>query len=242
MTTRQVSAFRNAMNSVRERSIIAMALACVALAGCGESSQSKALQEYQPAPLPSEQTSVDADGLKQLLQQCDVAKLTPALRDVLGLPSAADVLAFLNDSWDSGGGDPAITACMQKDVVRVYVANALAQAQSNRMLEVARLPSVLDALRGSLASQNSEVVQVAMMGLGDFLTESDTALLGQIAVGQNPANAKVAISTLALSCTPSASKELDRLAETDTARRNEVRDARQRMQEARKTKCGSASN
>lgn len=241
MTTHQVSASRSAMNSVRERSVIAATLACVVLVGCGKSSQSKASQEYQPAPLSSELSSVDAARLKQLFQQCDVAKLAPALRDVLGLPSAADVLAFLNDSWDSTD-DPATTACLNREIVRAYVANALAQAQSNRMLDVARLPSVLDALRGSLTSQNAEVVQVALMGLGDFLTEKDTALLGEIAVAKNLANAKVAISTLALSCTPSASKELDRLAKIDIARRDEVRDARQRMQEARKTKCGSASN
>jgi hypothetical protein len=88
-----------------------------------------------------------------------------------------------------------------------------------------------------LKSPSAEIAQIAMMGLGDFLTEEDVAQLSQIALGRNSANARVAYGTLSLSCEPHASEELDRLARSDQARANLIRDFRQRMHEARKIKC-----
>lgn len=219
----------------------ALTSVCALLTACDGSSSVRAPQE-QGHRRVAEPASIDSDYLKVLLQRCDIARLTPALADVLGLPSSSEVLAFLADSWDQNNADPELVACMQKDIVRVYVANALAQGQSNRMIELHQLPAVLDALRASLGSLNQEVVQIAMMGLGDFLSDEDVMRLAQIAEGQNRASARVAISTLALSCTPSANAELEKMAERGGAwLRGEISGARQRMQDARQVKCGSAS-
>ncbi|GFE81033.1 hypothetical protein GCM10011487_30330 [Steroidobacter agaridevorans] len=215
--------------------------ACVAVAGCGRSSQPEPVSVQEPpAPfIASTPTGVDADELKQLLQQCDVGKVMPILRDVLGSPASADLLMFLSDSWADGGGDPAVNHCMQKEIVRVSVANALAQAQANRMLEVPQLESVLDTLRGSLTSPSSEIAHTAIMGIGDFLTERDIAKLRQIALDDKCCHNKSAYAALALSCNPKASEELDRLATIDQKRADLVREFRGLMQEARTLKCDS---
>jgi hypothetical protein len=226
------------------RSLAALALVCMLVAACDKS-------QPPPSDVPAEpgressalkSDAVDARRLSGLLERCDTGKVTRALGDVLGLPSSTDVLRYLADTWDRQDADPRIVACLQKDLVRVYVANALAQGQSNRMVDVAGLPAVLDALRTSLSSKDEEVVQVAMMGLGDFLTDEDVTRLLHIAQGQSQANSRVAVSTLALSCRPAADVALNNLeASGGTVLRDQVSDARKRVQDARKVKCGSPS-
>jgi hypothetical protein len=123
------------------------------------------------------------------------------------------------------------------------VANTLAQAQANRMIELSQLSSVLGALRDALNSRSSEVVQIALMGLGDFLAADDVQRVGQIAVGPNPGNARVAISALATACATEAEQELDRLvAAKGVLSRDEINTIRQRMQEARRIKCGPSKD
>ncbi len=104
-----------------------------------------------------------------------------------------------------------------------------------------RLASVLDILRSSLKSPSSEVAQIAMMGLGDFLTESDITRLGQIALGDNLVTR--ALRTRRWRCRASrrAGEELDRLAKVDQVRAGKVREFRERMQEAQEAQlrfCG----
>ena len=224
---------------VRWRRLLAVVVTCLAVVACGRSSKPEPVREEGPSMTSSNPTPVDADELKRLMQECNAGRVALALQDVLGSPASADLLIFLGNSWDDGGGDSSVKVCMQKDLVRVYAANALAQAQANQMLELPQLPAVLDTLRGSLKSPSAEIAQIAMMGLGDFLTEGDVAQLSQIALGNNSANARVAYGTLVLSCEPHASEALDRLAKTDQARAALVRDFRQRMQEGRRLKCDS---
>jgi hypothetical protein len=66
--------------------------------------------------------------------------------------------------------------------------------------------------------------------------------LGQIALGINSANAKVAYATLAMSCEPRAGDGLDRLAEIDQVRAALVREFPERMQEARRLNCDSVAD
>lgn len=224
---------------MRWRSLLAPVVACMVVAACGRPPEPAPVREDEPPITYSNQAAIDADELKQLMQRCDVGRLMVVLQEVLGSPASADQLIFLSNAWDDGGGDPGVKACMQKDAIRVSAANALAQAQANRMLEVPQLASVLDTLRSSLKSPSSEVAQIAMMGLGDFLTETDIAQLGQIALADNCGNANSAYATLALSCEPKAREELDRLAKIDQVRADKVREFRERMQEARKLNCDS---
>jgi len=238
------SAFRSSARISREGrwALTALILAYIGVAACGKSPQSDVAPEQGHDQSVSAPVPIDASSLSALLKRCDVGGLTSALKDVLGLPSSTDVLTFLADAWGSDGADPQVVACMQNDLVRVYLANALAQGQANRMIDVAQLPAVLDALRTSLDSPNHEVVQVAMMGLGDFLTDDDVRHLGQIAEGENQASSRVAVSTLALSCRPAARTELKRLVEHGGARlRDEVGVASERVKDARNVKCGSTS-
>ena len=244
MTVRLDSAFRSAARIKRDGSwsLAALILACIGVAACGKSPQPDAAPEQGHDQAVSAPAPIDASNLSALLKRCDVGGLTSALKDVLGLPSSTDVLTFLADAWGRGDADPQIVACMKKDLVRVYVANALAQGQSNRMIDVAELPAVLDALRTSLNSPNQEVVQVGMMGLGDFLTDDDVRHLGELAEGENQASSRVAVSTLALSCRPAAGAELKRLADHGGARlRDDVGVTRERVKDARTVKCGSTS-
>jgi hypothetical protein len=227
-------------DKVRSRRLLVTAIACAAIAACGQPSSS---QGAAPEPNASAEMIVNADNIRSSLQECNIAKLTVVLQDVLGSPASAEVLTLLDDLWSNPGGDPAVAACIKREVVRVYVANALAQAHSNRMFEVSQLPSVLEALRAALNSRSAEVVQIGMMGLGDFLTPNDVVRLGQIAAGPNPANARVAVSTLGMSCTPGADNELDRVAAgAGVLPASEVSTIRGRVQEARRIKCSQRKN
>lgn len=237
MTIHQPSAFlERRVSQTCRRSLLAIAVAGLALAGCGPGSTSQAVPD---GPSASGEAAKDAGSIRALLQQCDVAKLTVALQDVLGWPSSAEVLGLLNDVWIDEAVDPAAAACMKREVVRVYVANTLAQAQANRMIELSQLPSVLDALRAALDSQSSEVVQIALMGLGDFLVADDVQRVGRIAAGPNPANARVAVSALATACAPEADQELSRLsAANGVLSPEEIATIRKSVQAARRIKCG----
>lgn len=217
-----------------------VAVACGAVAGCSRPSQPAPVSVQEPpAPfISSTSAEVEADELKQLLQQCDMDRVMAPLRG-LGSPTSPELLIFLSNSWPDGGGDPAVSSCMQKEIVRVSLANALAQAQANGKLEVPQLESVLDALRSSLTSPSSEISHTAIMGLIDFLTESDIAKLRQIALDENRGHTKSVYAALALSCDPKASEELDRLAKIDQKRADLVREFRGLMQEARTLKCDS---
>lgn len=235
--TRQASVFLKLRVSrpLRHR-LLATALAGLGLTACGPESASRSVPNE---PIAASEIPSNAGSIRDLLRECDVAKLTVALQDVLGLPDSAEALGVLSEVWADRASDPAAAACMEREVVRVYVANALAQAQANRMIEFEQLPSVLDALRAALGSRVSEVVQIALMGLGDFLTADDVERVARIAVGPNPANARVAVSALATSCIPAAAEALDRMAEVNgVLERDEVRVIRERTQEAHRIKCG----
>ncbi len=195
---------------IRSLAIGILALTCAA---CEQrAGNSEAVTKSDTSGPEAPQRPIDVAALKEAFASKSTERVADVTNEALGPRSTPGVLDFLHKVWE-GNRDATVDLdpeFLNQLSVRVFVANVLAQAKANRMIEIETGP-LLTVLRSGLDATDREVVWAAMSGLEPYADNADVDKFVAIAGGDSLPNARVAIGAVAGVCGDYAKQSLDRL-------------------------------
>jgi hypothetical protein len=172
--------------------------------------------------------------VSSLLSGCDVGAIQSMSGVIFRMRDPQPQLDEVARAWSKiGTAHDAAPPCLREVEVQIYLADVLAQAQANKFDLDVDSASVATFLRAQTGNSDPTLAFVAITGLGYLAETSDLKLFARLIQTSSGPSRLAAIQSLALHCSPEASKLLEKTADPT------VLSEAERYSAVRRVRCSS---
>jgi len=166
-------------------------------------------------------SAISVSELKQVLRSEDEREIVRAMNRVKQNQESHQLLMFVVQLWrnDQRQHSDVPWNIVNSELIRIEVANVLAQASNNGFVKIDR-EELREYARHVISGSNERAKSEAVLTLGVINNPGDVKLLKDIALLENPQTFRAAVIALAASCHPSGEAALAELRTKARGREN----------------------